>query len=69
VEVVSVLLAAGAQTDVRDSVSELGFEYMSLNSLFSLEDGLLSLSLVELVVWKWSLSSWPLELRLMFEIR
>jgi ankyrin repeat protein len=71
VGVVSELLAAGAQIEARDSVSDLGSLSLCLSthSLFSLEDGLPSLSLVERVVWKWSLSSWPLELRLMFEIQ
>jgi hypothetical protein len=68
--VVSVLLSAGASTEVQTEVrSDKGSTRVEFISFVFRMEGLLFTLLVLKVLWEWSLSCWQLGLTLTVEIR
>jgi hypothetical protein len=67
VEVVAVLLSAGARIEAQTTVRREGMRVVIISFVFRME-GLHFTSLV-LVLWDWSLSCWQQELILMLKIR
>jgi hypothetical protein len=67
VGLVSKLLAAGAQIESRDEVSELGSLFQQLT--VSSKEGLPSIMLAFEVIWRWWMFFYPLGLQLKFKLR
>jgi hypothetical protein len=68
VEVVTVLLSAGARIEAQSHVRSEGMRVVIISFVFRME-GLPFTSLVVLVLWDWSLSCWQQELKSMLKIR
>jgi hypothetical protein len=68
VEVVTVLLSAGAPIEAQNHVRREGMRVVIISFVFRMER-LPFTSLVIMVLWDWSLSCWQQELKSMLKIR